>query len=215
VIVLKEIVNELYDQAHVTYALQGFGNVGQFFAKIADEDKLGWELRAVTDSKGGIASASALNVSQILLEKLNGTAIADMDSGNRIISNDTIFELDVDVLVLAALGDVITKDNYQKVKAKIILELANGPVSDNAHDALTRAGVHVVPDILANAGGVVVSYYEWLQNINNEHWSNQKINNKLTDQLTISARAIHKISHQKNIPIKDAAFVYALKRLVG
>lgn len=129
-------------------------------------------------------------------------------------ASDAVLYTDVDVLVCAALEEVVTTDNYQNIRAKHILELANGPVTDEANDLLARNGVTVIPDVVANAGGVIVSYLEWLQNVNAEQWTEADVNNRLDDILSKATNDMFTRAEQKNIPLRQAAFEIALERLV-
>ncbi len=183
-------------------AVQGVGNVGYWFARLA-ETELGATVVAVSNSKQTLVNYDGLNVASVsedtVMEELQG------EEHDR----DAILSLDCDVLVLAALGNVIDADNQDQIKAKTVLELANGPVSYDATAALEDRGVHVIPDVLANAGGVIVSYLEWLQNKQGEHWSEAEVNQKL-DDIMCSALSDCLSSEQ---PLKNAAFTAALERL--
>lgn len=213
-IVLAELLRLMGKKNKITYALQGFGNVGSFFATTSLVYPT-WEMRAVTDSKGGISSAVKLDIARISQLKKNGSTISSLIAKNiQPISNDEVISQDVDVLVLAALGDSVTTKNMKNVKAKYILELANGPVDDQAYEYLTQLGVVIIPDILANAGGVVVSYLEWLQNMQNQKWSEKKVNSMLNKYLVNVTRKIYKISQKQKISLKDASFIVAIDNLL-
>ena len=129
------------------------------------------------------------------------------------MSNEELLALDVDVLILAALGDAITKANVQKVKASIIIELANGPVSKAAFDVLTSHGVTILPDIIANAGGVIVSYLEWVQNRSGEHWPEDKVNRQLENYMVKATDELYATAQERDISLTEAAFINAIKRL--
>lgn len=213
VIVLSEILKLTKFKNPITYAIQGFGNVGSFFTEISLDDKKTWELIAATDSSGGVYNYDGINQNKALLHKKNKKRMIDFEGTK--ISNAQLMELDVDILVLAALGDVINKDNMKNIKAKYILELANGPVSDEAYEYLTNKGIIIIPDILANAGGVVVSYLEWLQNIDNETWEEVKVNKRLHDYITDATRQIYNRSIEDSLSLKDAAFSVAIDNLIN
>ncbi len=214
VIVLREIrKKQKMNGEPLTYAIQGFGNVGSFFGLIAEEEHPEWKLVAATDSSGGVYNPQGLSSKKLDEYKKTNGKLKDYKSGSSI-SNTDLIALDVDVLVLAALGDAVTEHNVSDVKAKYILELANGPVNNSAYDVLTECDVVVVPDILANAGGVTVSYFEWLQNRAGEHWSEPKVNEMLDHQLVAATDEIWKISRNKKCSLKDAAFVAAIGRLL-
>lgn len=215
VIVLAELL-ELQSKADrpLTYAVQGFGNVGSFFGTVAAKDHSKWRLLAATDSSGGIYEPKGLDAAKLDEYKQGRAKLIDYKAGKQI-SNEELLELDVDVLVLAALGDVITKGNMKDIKAKYILELANGPVDETAHDYLSNQDVIVVPDVLANAGGVIVSYLEWRQNKAGEHWTEQEVNKKLEEYLKTATKEIHGLSEEMSISLKEAAFRVAIKRILA
>jgi len=209
---LRELENKSNEP--LTYALQGFGNVGSFFAKVAAKDHPGWKMVAATDSRGGVYDVNGLDPTKIGDWKKDGNGIIDFGSGEQI-SNEDIINLDVDVLILAALGGAVTEENYSKIKAKYILELANGPVNSGVVDALQEAGVNIIPDILANAGGVVVSYLEWLQNIDGEHWDEAKVNNKLSEYLISATKDIYTRAKTDSSSLKEAAIAVAIERILA
>lgn len=213
VIVLRELLASQNHSGQLTYAIQGFGNVGSFFGKIAEKENPSWKLVAATDTSGGIYNPAGLPPSKLVVYKAERKALADYPEG-KVISNEDLIGLDVDVLVLAALGDAVTSHNLDKVKAKYILELANGPVDEVAYNALAKQGVQIVPDIVANAGGVIVSYLEWLQNRAGEHWSEEEVNQKLEDYLVNATKNIVAISTNENLSLKEAAFAAALRRIL-
>jgi glutamate dehydrogenase/leucine dehydrogenase len=213
VIVLREILQHLGQNGEITYAVQGFGNVGAFFATVAAQDHPNWHLLAATDSSGGVVNPSSLDAAQLSAYKAAGNRLHDYSPST--ITNETIIAQPVDVLVLAALGDVITEANMHTVQAKIVLELANGPVNEVAHDYLTKKGVIVVPDVLANAGGVIVSYLEWLQNKQNEHWSEAKVNQELERYLVQATDVIWGYTQKHKITLKEAAFSVAIEKLLA
>ena len=128
------------------------------------------------------------------------------------LERDAVWQLDVDVVVLAALEDVIHEDNLDKLKAKIVVELANGPISDGAHQKLSQ-DVAILPDIIANAGGVIVSYLEWKQNLAGEHWPEEQVNSELDRILSAAMSDMLATARDKNIPLKEAAFAIAIERL--
>jgi len=169
----------------ITIAIQGFGNVGYWFAYHAD--KLGYKVVAVSDSHGGVYLPEGLDPVETLKCKRQAGRVTQChctvdgcshNAGN-IISNEELLELDVDVLVPAALENVITEENATKIKAKFVIEMANGPTTPAADDILVDRGVTVIPDILSNAGGVTVSYFEWVQNLAGYYWSYEEVLAKL------------------------------------
>ncbi len=200
----------------LTVAVQGFGNVGYFFSKIAETDTP-LKIVAVSDSKGAVYDPeNGINIARALDVKRHGNAISAYGEGKReveVISNAELLTLDVDILVLAALDNAITEDNMKDIKAKMVLELANGPVSEKAHDYLVSKHVTVIPDIIANAGGVVVSYLEWLQNKQNETWDEDRVNKKLERIMISAVNEMHRRSESENISYKEAAFEVAIAEL--
>jgi glutamate dehydrogenase/leucine dehydrogenase len=198
----------------ITYAVQGFGNVGSFFATVAAHDHPNWKLVAASDSQATLFSAVGLDARELDAYKAQRKSFADFKKdGVEVLSGDEIISRDVDVLVLAALGDAVNKANMDQVKAKTILELANGPVNEEAFDNLTKAGVTIVPDIIANAGGVIVSYLEWVQNKEGENWSEERVNKELERYMVKASDDLYKTAEEQDISLKEAAFVSAIKKL--
>lgn len=197
----------------ITYAIQGFGNVGSFFATVAEQDYPNWKLVAVSDSATAIRGVDGLNPKKLAIYKKQGGRFSDYPASQ--LSGSELVTLDVDVLVLAALGDTVTEQNVKQVKAKCIVELANGPVNEVAQTYLAKQGVVVVPDIIANAGGVIVSYLEWLQNRRKETWSEAKVNQQLNDYMTKAVDEVLRISQQEEVSLTEAAYMLAIQRLLG
>jgi glutamate dehydrogenase/leucine dehydrogenase len=213
VIVLREILNKSSISGPVTYALQGWGNVGSFFALIAEQEHPEWKLVAVTDSSGGVHDPDGLSAKEIDKFKKSGGKLADFSSGRKI-DNEELLGLGVDVLALAALENAVKEDNVGKIKAKFVLELANGPVTYDAYRTLVTKKIIDIPDILANAGGVIVSYLEWDQNKKGEHWSEEKVNKELEKYLMDASDQVYDLSKNEEMPLKEAAFAAAIKRLL-
>jgi glutamate dehydrogenase/leucine dehydrogenase len=197
----------------ITYAVQGFGNVGSFFATVAAHDHPLWKLVAASDSANAVYSPNGLDATQLASFKANGGRFKDYAA--KQLSNDELLALDVDVLILAALGDAVTEDNVGDIQASYIVELANGPVNTAASVALAKKAITVIPDIIANAGGVIVSYLEWVQNRENAHWPEQKVNEQLQDYMTKAMSAVLKISHDKKVNLTDAAYILAIQRITS
>lgn len=213
VIVLAEILKKTGANKPITYAVQGFGNVGTYFGTVAQTDHPGWKMVAATDSSGGVYDTDGLDPSNLVDFKAKHGKLADFDP-RKTISNEDLVKLNVDVLVLAALGDAINEQNMEQVKARYILELANGPVNDSAHNYLDSKKVVIIPDVLANSGGVIVSYLEWLQNKSHEQWSEEKVNSELKNYLAKATDSIYATSKTRGVSLKEAAFEVAIKRLV-
>ncbi len=214
IIVLREILNKLSISGKMTYALQGWGNVGSFFALIAEQKHPNWKLVAATDSSGGIYSHEGLSAKELDAYKKNGGKLAEFKSGKQI-SNDELIGLEADVLALAALENAVDYKNVNRVKAKIILELANGPVTYRAYEELSKRNILDVPDILANSGGVIVSYLEWLQNKNDEHWPEDKVNRELENHLVKATDKVYNRMQKDKMTLKEAAFAEAISKLVS
>lgn len=210
---VRHLATELgLDRDH-TVAIQGFGNAGQFYAGLTAAD--GNTVVAVSDSAGAIHRADGLDVDKLISGKNAGRHVADMASeqGANIIAAEDLLGVDADLLVPAALEDMITKDNAASIKAKVVLELANGPITPDADKMLKDAGVVVLPDILANAGGVTVSYFEWVQNRQGYYWDLEEIHSKLLKIVEREGRAVWDIAKDRNVSARSAAYIHALGRL--
>lgn len=223
VMVLDQLSEKLgwRDKSKVTIAIQGLGNVGYWFAHHAKER--GYKIVAVSDSKGGVLVEKGLDPAATLACKLEKGSVIDcfcvdgvcnITHGTKIENGD-LLALDVDVVVPSALESVITRDNAAEIRAKVIIEMANGPVTPEAEEILHQRGVMVVPDVLANAGGVTTSYFEWQQNLAGEHWPHDDVIAKLN---TAMRRGFNNVwtmheRHPKQ-PLRMAAYLYAVKSVV-
>lgn len=209
----------------MTVAIQGYGNVGSFLAEFLYEQ--GFKIVALADSKGGIYIPDGipdLKAVQACKEKSGRLAgcycvgsvcdIGKMEElGGKDISADEILTLPVDILVPAALENAITKENAEKVQAKIVLEMANGPTTLEADEILSEKGVTVIPDILANSGGVAVSYFEWYQNMHKETWTKEDVLSKLKVKMETATDAVFAASEKHKVTLREAAYIVALERL--
>ena len=202
------------DPKKTTVAVQGFGNVGYYFAKLASE--LGFKVIAVSDSSSGIYSEKGLDIKTLAKYKDEGGAFKDysVKGGMKFISNEELLELSVDVLVPAALENAITKDNMEKISAKTVIEMANGPTTTEADHYLYERGIDVIPDILSNSGGVTVSYFEWVQNLNGYFWPSVRVNDELKKLITKAFVDIDKVKKEKRISYRRAANYLSLKRII-
>jgi glutamate dehydrogenase/leucine dehydrogenase len=209
VYVLEQLVKKLDLKGPLTVAVQGFGNVGSFVAGILHQR--GYKIVALSDSKGGIYSESGFDVERIIKQKEESGMLGKDRQGE--ITNEQLLELAVDILIPAALEGVITKDNVAKIKAKIVLEMANGPITDEADEILNGRDILVVPDVLANSGGVTVSYYEWYQNMKNLKWSKEQVEKKLKEAMTDAFEDVWQIYQDKKVSMRIAAYILALNRL--
>ena len=195
----------------VTLAVQGYGNAGYFMAKLGKEI-LGMKVVAVSDSKGGIFNADGLDADDVLAWKKKTGSVKDYPKATNI-SNEELLELDVDILAPSAIEEVITKHNADKIKAKIVAEVANGPVTPEADAILKEKGIFQIPDFLCNAGGVTVSYFEWVQNITGYYWTLEEVHEKLDKKMTKAFHDVYNLAREKNIHMRDAAYVVAVSRV--
>ena len=214
VYVLEELIKVLGLKLEgLKIVVQGFGNAGYYVAILLYN--LGCKIIAVSDSQGGIFKADGLNPEEVNRTKMEqGSVINFQKQGIEKISNNEILELECDVLVPSALDNVIAKDNADKIKAKIVLELANGPTAPEADEVLFKKGLIVLPDVLANAGGVVVSYFEWVQNNSGFYWSEKEVLEKLQPIMVGAFKKVWNLSKEKNISLREAAFALAIGRIV-
>jgi glutamate dehydrogenase (NAD(P)+) len=193
-----------------TVAIQGFGNVGSVTAQLMQRE--GAKIVAIGDRAGSIYNANGVDVdAAIAYVKSHGT-LEGFDQGDEI-DNDELLTLDVDVLVPAALENVITTKNAGKIRAKIICEGANGPTTAAADSILDEKGIFVIPDILANAGGVTVSYFEWVQDRGGYFWSEETVNERLTDIMTRSFRDVVTLAKQHKVNMRTAAYMLSISRV--
>lgn len=203
------------DMAGTTVAIQGMGNVGSITAKLLHQE--GMKVVAVSDVSGGIYKPEGLDIPAILafLSKDRKNLLKDYDEdGLTRISNGELLELDVQVLVPAALENQINEGNADRIRAGIIIEAANGPITAEADQILEKKGITVVPDILANAGGVVVSYFEWVQNIQSVSWTEESVNAKLKEIMDPAFEAVWNIAHENDTTLRMGAYLIAVKRVV-
>lgn len=217
VFVLRELLKRLgLGKKDLAVAIQGFGNVGLFFGTNMQQHLPKLLLTAASDSSGGIASAFGLDPEELAAYKQGGGKLIEYQAEDAVrLADDNILHEETDILVLAALGDVITEENMQQVRAGIILELANGPVSQAAYEYLTAKGVVVIPDILANAGGVAVSYLEWQQNKSGEKWGEDKVNRELERVLVEATDTAYTYAQEEDVSLKEAAMAVAIERILA
>ncbi|MDB5177914.1 MAG: Glutamate dehydrogenase [Candidatus Saccharibacteria bacterium] len=214
VIALREYIERYKDSLTLplTMAVQGIGNVGFYFAKIAAEE-LPVKIIAVSNSKQTLTKQEGFTFDEITA----GDDVIGMlktQSGTQASDPTTIIGCQTDVLVLAALDDAVTGENAKDVQASIVLELANGPITTDALAELETRQITVIPDVIANAGGVIVSYFEWQQNKAGEHWMLDEINQKLDETMRKAMAEMMERAERDNLLLKDAAFIIALERLV-
>jgi glutamate dehydrogenase (NAD(P)+) len=195
---------------NATVAIQGYGNVGYNAATILHS--MGCKIIAVSDSKGGVYCPNGINPYDVRAHKSKtGSVINHKDGTN--ITNDELLQTKCDILIPAALQNQITKDNADKIRAKIVAEGANGPTTPEADTALREKGTFLIPDILANSGGVTVSYFEWVQNLTREHWTLQEVNRKLEEKMTKAFDDVYKLSKKEESDMRTAALMLGVGRV--
>jgi glutamate dehydrogenase (NADP+) len=210
-----------WDVSTVTVAVQGFGNAGFHFARLAKE--MGFRVVAVSDSQGAIYSLSGLNIEDVYRYKMEEEKLASVYFDGAVynkleheqLTNDELLELEVDVLVLAALENQITQLNAHQIKAKTILEIANGPVTPPADEILAENGIAVIPDVLANSGGVVVSYFEWVQNKAGFYWDEIEVISKLKKIMLTESNVVFDLALNYECSLRTAAYIHGIERLEG
>jgi glutamate dehydrogenase (NAD(P)+) len=190
--------------------VQGFGNVGGNAARIFVEN--GHTVIAVSDSKSAIVNENGLDLEKVEAHKKNTGGLKDFP-GAKNISNEELLELPCDLLVPAAFENIITDTNAGKIKARAILELANGPITPEADEILFKKGINVIPDILANSGGVTVSYFEWDQNLKQQHWSEEEVFDKLRPMLEDASKKVFEKAREMKTHLRMGAFILALERI--
>ncbi len=193
-----------------TFAVQGFGNVGSWASRFLHER--GGRVVAVADANGGVRDPSGLDI-PTLIEHVKATKSVTGFTGTDAISNEELLLSDVDVLVPAALGGVITEANARAVRARVVLEAANAPTTPKADEMLSERGVVVLPDIYVNAGGVTVSYFEWAQNIQQFSWEEDKINAELARHMREAYATLARVVRERKVSFRTAAFIVAIGRV--
>jgi glutamate dehydrogenase (NAD(P)+) len=199
-----------FDIAGATIAVQGFGNVGSVSAKLLSE--MGAKVVGVTDWRGGVYNAKGLDVSKLLVYAAEEKTVEGFPGGEPL-TNDQLFALDVDMLIPAALENQITIANAPKIRAKVIVEGANGPTTPDANNLLHERGVFVVPDILANSAGVTASYFEWVQDRYGYFWTEKEVNERLEAKMSEAFNAVTETSVGFSVDMRTAAYIVAINRV--
>jgi len=194
-----------------TVAVQGYGNAGYFAAKLMEE-LAGSKVVALTDSRGGAYSVGGIDP-EAAFEHKKATGSVSGFAGATAITNAEILELDVDVLIPAAIENVITEKNAANIKAKIIAEAANGPTTPEADEILYKAGKYIIPDFLCNAGGVTVSYFEWVQNIGGYYWTLEDVHARLQEKMIRAFHDVHEMAQKNNVDNRTAAYMVSVQRV--
>ena len=210
-IIARETANLLnMDLEGASVVIQGFGNVGSFAGRFLNE--MGSKIIAVSDVNGGLYDPEGLDITSLIdYNNKNGT-IKGFSQGDSV-SNEDILNIECDFLIPAALGGVIHKMNVEKLNCRVIIEAANGPVTPPADDILFKKGVYVVPDILTNAGGVTVSYFEWVQNLQQFQWTEEEVNDKLENKMVAAFNEVSSMMKSKKTSMRMAAFAVAIDRV--
>jgi len=200
-----------FDLKGATAAIQGYGNAGTFAHQLG-EDLLGLKVVAVSDSRGGIYNAKGMKYADVFAHKRKTGRVSGF-TGSEEISNEELLELDVDVLFPSALEGVITEKNAANIKAKVSVELANGPTTPEADKILHENGVYVIPDFLCNAGGVTVSYFEMVQNAYDYYWDEDMVHERLDKKMTSAFHAVHEVAQEYKVHNRLAAYIVAVNRV--
>lgn len=215
--VLRQVVEEghasLGSLGGASVVVQGYGNAGAHFARLVHEQD-GCQVIAISDSKGGVYSERGLDPEDVLdYKQTRGSVVGYSANGVSPISNEDLLELDCDVLAPSALEDVITGENADRIKGKVIVELANGPLTPGSDEILVKKGILILPDILANAGGVTVSYYEWLQNCEGESWSGETVDRMLEQVMRTSTSTVFETAKNHGVNSRIGAYILAIGRI--
>ena len=198
----------------LTVAVQGFGNVGYNFARYAAEH--GYKVIAISDSECAVYSDDGLDIEAINASKEEGTIkpiCQEPKNHGKVLKREELLALDVDVLVLAALENAVHEDNVDSIKAPVILEIANGPISSKADAVLSERGVTMIPDVLANTGGVIVSYFEWIQNRTGDYWSAEKVHKRMEARISEQAQLIFDFAEREGVSLRTATYMQGVKRI--
>jgi glutamate dehydrogenase/leucine dehydrogenase len=209
--VLKDVAEEYnLDPFKTRVVIQGFGNAGMHMARILRE--WNYKIIAISDSSTALYDEQGINIDKAISHKQTKRSLKGF--GTKEITNDALLALDCEILVPAALENAITKENANAVQAKFLIELANGPVTPEADEILNKKGVIVIPDVLANAGGVTVSYFEWVQNNQGYYWTEETVLEELEKRMHKSFKDIFQLVKDNDVSWRTAAFMLALQRLV-
>jgi glutamate dehydrogenase (NAD(P)+) len=200
------------DPGDATFVLQGFGNVGAWAARLMQE--LGARMVGVADASGAIASSDGIDAEKLADHVRDGGQVTDFDSGADEIDPEDLVALDCDVFIPAALGGMIHNDNADRMRCRMMVEGANSPTTPKADRILNDKGVFIVPDVLANAGGVVVSYFEWVQNLQHFRWTEDEVNEKLGGIMRRAFREVSERAQENGTPMRPAAYELGIERVL-
>jgi glutamate dehydrogenase (NAD(P)+) len=209
--ICREILRDVGMQTRGTrFAIQGFGNVGSHISQLLAAD--GGVVVAVSDVLGGVRNPQGLDIPS-LFEHVKRTGTVTGFSGGQACTNEDVLAADCDVLIPAALGNAITRENAPHIRARLIVEGANGPTAPEADEVLEKRGVLIVPDILANAGGVTVSYFEWVQNLQHLAWEEDRVNAELERTIKEAYERVTQIARTRKVSLRTGAFILAIGRV--
>ena len=198
------------DISDCQFVIQGFGNVGSYTAKTLQQRE--GKVIAISDGKGGILNLNGLDIAALEVHRTQHRSVTSFPGGEKI-SHEELLQLPCDVLIPAALGNVFTRDNATAVQASIIVEAANSPTDPDADQIFQERDIRVIPDIIANAGGVTVSYFEWTQNIQQFRWNITRIREELRNKIQHAYTLVDRIAAQQKVPLRTAAYIVALGRV--
>jgi glutamate dehydrogenase (NAD(P)+) len=200
------------DPGDATFVMQGFGNVGAWAARLMQE--LGARMVGAADASGAIAAEEGIDAGKLAEHVRSGGKVTDFDSGAEQVEPDDLVGLECDVFIPAALGGMIHSENADRMRCRMIVEGANSPTTPKADEILTDKGVFIVPDVLANAGGVIVSYFEWVQNLQHFRWTEDEVNEKLGEIMRRAFREVTERAHENGTPMRPAAYELGIERVV-
>ncbi len=210
--VLEEALRRMdKDRFEVSIAIQGFGNVGENAARLLHDR--GYKVIAVSDSKGGVINKNGLDIKAVMKHKEETGSVIDFESSTNI-TNEELLTCECDILIPAALSDQLNGDNAKDVRAKVILELANAPTTREADNVFIDKKIMLIPDVLANAGGVVVSYFEWIQDLNNDYWEEDKVLERLKKTMIKAFNEVYSLCDVNGCRMRKSAYQLALKRIL-
>lgn len=210
--IIEEKYKEIKDKSKLNIVIQGYGNAGQNIAEMLVN--LGFNIIAVSDSSIAIYDEKGLDIKKLTEFKSDDKNSFKMLDNYKKITNEELLELECDILIPAALGAVITSKNANNIKAKVIVELANSPVSPGADLILKEKNIEVIPDILANSGGVIVSYFEWVQNLQNYYWTEEEVNKKLKEKILLAYKKVLEESKTHNLDLRTASFSLSISKIL-
>ena len=210
---VREAAREIeLEPAGATFVMQGFGNVGAWAARLMQE--LGARMVGVADASGAIAGKDGIDAEKLADHVREGGRVADFDSGAEQIDHDELVALECDVFIPAALGGMIHSDNADRLRCRMMVEGANTPTTPKADEILNGNGVLIIPDVLANAGGVIVSYFEWVQNLQHLRWTEEEVNERLAKIMRRAFREVSDRARENGSPMRPAAYELGIERVV-